>query len=495
MTIIARTALVSSVLLASTAFAEGKLVVAAGGECSDTGLLEKARAFRSVLASRERDRVMDETAVAARLGPGPSATLEELQRRVESAREAFYRNEYWPADANLNAALGEIRLLPLGVERWNLEVGALLVRSLALRKLGRAEDAADAQRAILRLAPDFQLDPFYYAPSVRAEFNRLRKQMAAKKRTSLVVTSTPSGAAVFVDGLRLGTTPSSLSLVEGAYQVEVSRDGVASLPRTVRMPGPETVHVDLDFEGQLRSRTLPCLAGASDEATRLPLAVKLAAAIGANEAIVVMSGGAGVGQHPWVGATLVNATSGEKPREGGVLLGGDPERALVTLARYVLTGDDSGEILPLASLQGPAARHAPPEAAPPPTVSGADPEAVAPEAPAGSSSPAWRTGSYVAFGTAAAALAAAGVVRVVTQNELDAIADGSRTKSLSQDEAAAAKGMVAGRTLALNTLLVGAGAAAVGGATLFLLSRSEDQVGASAFLTPAGPGVLVRGRF
>ncbi len=79
--------------------------------------------------------------------------------------------------------------------------------------------------------------------------NALRRKLASEivALPTLVVTSTPVGAWVSIDGENAGTTPLELTLAEGSHDIRVSKDGhVAQLRRVALVAGVrERVEVSL----------------------------------------------------------------------------------------------------------------------------------------------------------------------------------------------------------------------------------------------------------
>lgn len=82
--------------------------------------------------------------------------------------------------------------------------------------------------------------------------NALRRKLASEvvALPTLVVTSTPAGALVTIDGEKAGTTPLELTLAEGSHDVRLSKPGhVAQLRRVALVGGVhERVEVDLPVQ-------------------------------------------------------------------------------------------------------------------------------------------------------------------------------------------------------------------------------------------------------
>ncbi|HVE82412.1 MAG TPA: hypothetical protein VND93_06180, partial [Myxococcales bacterium] len=147
------------------------------GDCRDPDLSQNARQLARELKARLGDQLLHDDALRARLAPQPAVDAEDLGRQLEAAETLFYNGEHTKSEAALLHALEDIRRFPPGPERWKLTVRAELLESQVIRRLGRATEADELFRHVLRLQPGFQLDPDYFMPSIRQKFDRLRKEL------------------------------------------------------------------------------------------------------------------------------------------------------------------------------------------------------------------------------------------------------------------------------------------------------------------------------
>ncbi|WP_243031034.1 PEGA domain-containing protein [Thermus altitudinis] len=76
------------------------------------------------------------------------------------------------------------------------------------------------------------------------------------RQGTLVISSTPSGAEVYVEGALRGRTPLSLSLPEGRYQVELRLAGYETYRATVQVRRGETTRLDVRLNPVSRTGTL-----------------------------------------------------------------------------------------------------------------------------------------------------------------------------------------------------------------------------------------------
>ncbi|HEX4622770.1 MAG TPA: PEGA domain-containing protein, partial [Myxococcaceae bacterium] len=200
------------------AAASPSMVVAASGNCKDADLLGDVKLLADALRGRTNGHLLSAEEVAQKLGAEASQSADELQRQVDAAQLQFYQGDRAAAERTVPEILTEAERLPPGAQRWKIFTTAVLLQSQIDRERGKQDAADDAFKRILRLEPSFQLDPDYFAPSVRKRFDKLRSELARSRKEALAVRSTPSGAEVFLDGRRMGQTPFSAEVVAGSYQ-------------------------------------------------------------------------------------------------------------------------------------------------------------------------------------------------------------------------------------------------------------------------------------
>jgi hypothetical protein len=100
------------------------------------------------------------------------------------------------------------------------------------------------------------------APTARTETGS--RDAPATPRSRLVVRSTPTGAQVYLDGRRRGTTPLTLSaLAPGTYTIRVTRSGYQEETQRVAIPGGGTR--DLTFRLERTPSRAPARPPASSE--------------------------------------------------------------------------------------------------------------------------------------------------------------------------------------------------------------------------------------
>ena len=217
---------------------------------------------REQLAPRLRAGLLSEVDTAARLGGLPGRTLPELQRALDSAREAFYGGRTPRAVQELDRVQEEaMRLFPSD-ERWALLRDAMATRALVTMK----SDPSATDRTLRRLLTvdsAFEPDPADYPPSYRKAVESVRAAVKAAGTNRLDVRVEPAGTAVFVAGRPAGKSPVSVQMPPGDYLVEAAfaRRGIGRVV-TVPRPGdpPNTGALSAGLEGAVAPGAGPCIA-------------------------------------------------------------------------------------------------------------------------------------------------------------------------------------------------------------------------------------------
>lgn len=500
-----RLLLLMACVLAGVVHAAPKRMVIASGDCRDAELSSQTKAIHDTLTARPNEDVLSATEFGERLFPQPSRSFEDIQRLLDAAQGQFYEGQFSRATQTLDDALKEISRLPLGETRWKLYVSAQVLHGLNYRSQGRAkEKESDAAfRNVLRIEPQFKLDPSYYAPSIRQAFDKVRRELASGRKVKLSVKSTLPASEVYLDGFKVGQTPLSLNMPAGTYDLALVKAEAVSFPRQIQVSGPETpVLIDLAYEGSVTASPFPCLAAQENDDKTFGHAIRLGGTLGVEEVIVVKLQRPSSGPK-WLAATVLNVEGGQKLREGGLQTRGldTPAQSLGALVDYITTGKAPSPpvVSRKANDQAPweqpgVAQGEPsspkdvetPESSPdfqaPDRLSGAAKPRVTPPVAvktsgASRSTSGLRVASYVALGAGAAALGGAGVVRLMAQgdlNDLEARLNDKGRIDPTDTQALALRNSLASKGNTITGLLVGSGAALATGTVLFLLSPSQS---------------------
>ncbi|QDE93636.1 hypothetical protein BHS06_34195 [Myxococcus xanthus] len=472
-------------LVSTAAYSAPRRTVVASGDCKDAELSGQAKAFLGALASRPEQDTLTANQFSDRLFPQPTKSYEDLQRQLEAAQDQFYEGRNTRTLQAVDEALQQITRLPVGDARWKLYVEAQLLHGLNYRAMGKPKESDTAFRNVLRLQPEYQLNPDYFAPSVRQNFDKLRKELAQTRKVKLSVKSTLPAADVYLDGLKLEQTPLSLDAVPGTYHLTLVKGATTSFPRHIQVQGTETpLLVDVAYEGAVSASPFPCLATSdgNDERT-LSHAVRLGGTLGVEEVIVVRLERPSSGPK-WFAATVLNVEGGQKLREGGFKTQGTdaPDEALAALVDFVTTGRSPSNLV-VMNANGKAPWESPGNVGRNGSTSAGGMDLTAPnllsegEASGTRSTSGLRTASYVALGTGVAAFGGAGIVRLLAQKDVSALEkrlDNGRILS-SDKEAMGLRDSLVQKSNVLNGLLIGGGAAVVTGAVLYLLSPNSSS--------------------
>ncbi|MGA9523922.1 MAG: PEGA domain-containing protein, partial [Myxococcaceae bacterium] len=349
------------VMGASAAAAAPQIAIMGSGDCRDAELIAGQRAF--VDEMQRRVPGFEVPPIAERLGQPASRSNEELQRQLEAIRQQFYQGQYPLALQRLQDVLTEIRRLHPGRDQWSLWVSAQLLSGLILHRLERTDDGDEAFRQVLRVDPKYELSADYYAPSTRARFEQLRKELARAKKATLSITSSPSNADVYVDGFLVGKTPFTRSFPAGAYQVALSLGQKRSFPRMLELQVEMHQHVNLAFEGAVHVHPTLCIDDGGSESATFGTAVNLAAMLGTPQ-LTMLRLVRQVNGSSWLVATLLSTETGERIREGGIQASpdGQPSSALGELTRFISAGEPGPNVqeAPLLVMPKPTLVPSPP---------------------------------------------------------------------------------------------------------------------------------------
>lgn len=267
--------------------APARSALVAAGHCENAELLDWSKQLAALLRDREELSLVDGEEVLKRLPAATPRPASELERQLEAAARLYFQGGHASADQRVVDALADVQQLKPGPTRWRLYARGLLLRALILRARNLPAEAAEQFRRVLRVDPSHRLDADYFPPTAREDFNRLRRKLRSQPKRTLALTSTPSGAAIFVDGLDLQrSTPATLELVAGRYSVSVSKGDRSSFSRFVDLPASSSLHLDLEFEGAVTPGLVPCLRDEEEE-LRVRNAAKLGRWLGVDRILLI----------------------------------------------------------------------------------------------------------------------------------------------------------------------------------------------------------------
>jgi hypothetical protein len=355
----------AGMLAASVATAAPRMALVALGDCRDPDLLQYARLFEERLSERVGPQLLDERQFHARVGLPPTHTLDEVRRQVTTAENLFYNDRVNDALGVLDQALIELERLPPGNERWKTYADAQLIRGMAMSAVRRRESSDEAFRSVLRLDPKHVMSPDAFSPLFRQRFEKLRAELARSRKLRLNVQSQPSSAGVFVDGIPLGHTPTTLELPPGNYQVIVGKTDAFSFSHPVSLRTDSVLRVDLGFEQSIPGSRVACLQQPR-EGRDPPLgnALKLGMLLEVEQMVVLRLDRPAAGPS-WLAAAVLNTQTAQRTREGGIQLRSQTRSSedLPELARFVVTGETGKRVVVVDRSAAPTSVLTPP---PPP---------------------------------------------------------------------------------------------------------------------------------
>lgn len=208
----------------------------------------------------EDARTQFEAAVSA---PALELSESDLRRWVESSRSAvrhLARADYDEARAELLEAHQVASRAAAELNREAERARQVLDTCLFMvRALVETRDEAGAMRQARecrQLVPGAEPTPYRHTPEVRDILERVDAQMAAEPPGALLVTSSPAGCHVLLNGISFGVTPFRVDeLAAGEFRLQVECNEGRGRIRRVRIARELTeVHVDGEFDLRIRSR-------------------------------------------------------------------------------------------------------------------------------------------------------------------------------------------------------------------------------------------------
>lgn len=176
-------------------------------------------------------------------GDGRAADIDGARGALAEGLAAFDELDVERATPALVDAAAVLSLFP---EARAEAVEALTALARVAGAQRDADGAADALALVLRLRPDFALEPGA-PPSMAQALAAARAQQAAPPGR-LRIGTRPVAAAVFVDGRFVGASPTLIEgLPAGPHLVVLDADGYRRAQRVVDVPPGEGVALDLEL--------------------------------------------------------------------------------------------------------------------------------------------------------------------------------------------------------------------------------------------------------
>lgn len=245
--------------LALCAAAIGAPVLAAGNEVlllPPLALVDAAGRTADATALGQLNRHLEQARAAAGIGSlaweepadsirPPSAALPDdlaaLQKRADAAqRQVEYRSAV-KLQRELVDAL-ERRLEQVG------DVEPLIAAHLALANLYLGVNermlARNSLDRVARLRPALEVDMRRYPPALAEALAEAKQRVQAEPRCEIQIETLPAGAAVFIDGVPQGQTPTSAQVGQGLHVIWIGAAGHAPVQRALQLSPGGRIRVD-----------------------------------------------------------------------------------------------------------------------------------------------------------------------------------------------------------------------------------------------------------
>ncbi len=150
----------------------------------------------------------------------------EAEKLVDKAQGAYETLEFDPAVDFLKSAVTKYQKHAAYVEDPKKVADALML--LAAVRILRGEQKAGAERIAEAVAilPSVEPDPRIFNPSMRQVFQKVADSVQSKGKGKASVTSSPSYAEIFIDGVFRGVTPMEVDgLTDGEHYLRLVRQG------------------------------------------------------------------------------------------------------------------------------------------------------------------------------------------------------------------------------------------------------------------------------
>ena len=136
-----------------------------------------------------------------------TSSIETARKAVDEAKQLRGQKKFRLADEALGRAVAAYRFAAGGVTDIGEVVDAMALQSAVQFNTGRDEEGQKSLASALALAPARELPLAATSTLFSRVVAETRKSVQEAQKGSMQLESTPGGAAVFVDGVPLGSTP------------------------------------------------------------------------------------------------------------------------------------------------------------------------------------------------------------------------------------------------------------------------------------------------
>ncbi len=232
--------------------------------------------------------------VGAVAADADGAALERIGARLAEAARRMERMETREAERLLEESEREARSFRPGESLGPYLAELFLRRGLLLLWAGNRAAAEDMFGRARVLRPDFAPDPAFFSPAFREAWSRAAARPPAG--AELLVQTIPSGAEIFVGGVRAGSTPARVRVpVMSPVVVRLTRAGYLPVERSGHWLPGDSEMLDVTLTRDRLSRLGELLETSAGGKEAGSLLAGMASAAGADRVAVFVLAGTGPG--------------------------------------------------------------------------------------------------------------------------------------------------------------------------------------------------------
>lgn len=177
------------------------------------------------------------------------AAITDAERYLGLAKSHWFDRDYPEAEATVNRAISSLERQK---GKGALLVDALLTKAMIFQETHRQAESKEIFQKVLAINPQLTLAGLPVAGRSRHVFNETRSDLLQRHSGSLEIKTNPPATAVYLNGIRKGVTPLSLTgLPEGSYLMtfEASRYETATEPVVVTANTTQFINRRMQWSG------------------------------------------------------------------------------------------------------------------------------------------------------------------------------------------------------------------------------------------------------
>ncbi len=210
------------------------VVVRASGAGADRAAAFVDHYVRYFLAEDGRYEVIDANEVLGVEDQDARKALLEAAELIQKGKAAYGNMEVEAAFTSFNTALRKYERNSAYLSDVKPVADALALVGALHILLGDEKAGTERLAQALAINPAVEIDPSLFNPAMRQVYQKTADQVKRRAPGSLSITSNPSYAALYVDGVFHGITPASVErLTPGRHYVRLVREGYRSYGNVV----------------------------------------------------------------------------------------------------------------------------------------------------------------------------------------------------------------------------------------------------------------------